>query len=1137
MVSLQAFDKPFRLFGLRLVAGTIASILLGSNPTMAQSTFASVVGTVYDASGAVVTKCAVVIQNTGTSARRETSTDAAGDYSIPNLEPGVYQITINAPGFQPFVRQVELTARETARIDGQMAVAGQAAAVQVEAGAAIVNTDVSNIAETKSGRELIDLPVAIGTRANGSTSPISTLTSQPGVQTDANGNLSVAGTKPTMLSVSIDGISSTSMRSSPGTVGGPLAEMFPAFNSIAEIRVSEVNNAAEFGGVSDITTISKSGSNTFHGGAFENIQNSDMNARNLFAATKPVVKLNDFGAYGGGKIWKDRTFYFASYEGLRLPKQSTIVESMPTAALRKGDLSAYSTPIFQPGSSAPFQNNQIPLSQISSVSANALTYLFPLPNTGGPNTLANNYVANIPTSISSDQADLRLDQIISSKMSVFARGTYKIRSVDVVPTGTPVVGAFSEPEIDFGYVVAFNWIIRPTLINEVRGGFNGNHAAISVNANTTQLISEIGLQNLPQPCGGLGGCSGAVPWFNISGFQSTSAGANAWGNHVRNGTRQILDNLTWIKGSHTMKFGGDYRYLTYHGQNVYDEYEVGEYLFSGAVTGTLGAKNAYIGNPFGAFLLGIPDKTYLDTITKDPIDGWDPAYAFYWQDDWKATRRLTINFGLRYELHPRFFDHDANISNFLPDYQSIINGQSVLGAVVVPNDGLSITNPDFAKSIYPTPILTASQAGLSDNLHITKKLDFAPRFGFAYRLTNDGKTVIRGGYGKFIEIPLGSLLGTGWAIHSADQAFFNNSITNGKPALTFPSPFPSNLAVTGSQFFQQASDLRYPEAIVQQWNLTLERDLGFNTGLRLSYDGNHGSDMGVQVNLGQLPPNTVGFTAASNMGLLKYPLFGEVESNLGLGIQNYHAFTASVNKRFSGGLQFLATYTFARNLTDGQGWNPSAFATEVGGNATNLSNARLDYGNVSFTRRNRFLGTFLYQLPFGKGALSAGPVGNAIVGGWELAGVLVFQSGPFLTVTVPGADPAGVGFPQIEGNGRADIVSGTSVYPANQSIHQWLNPAAFAVPPNNIGRFPTSSVGLAQGPGTQAVSLSLLKTVQVKERYRIQLGAQTANLFNHPNYSNPNTTFNTAAFGTISSLQSVEGTGPRVIQGTFRVSF
>jgi len=184
-----------------------------------------------------------------------------------------------------------------------------------------------------------------------------------------------------------------------------------------------------------------------------------------------------------------------------------------------------------------------------------------------------------------------------------------------------------------------------------------------------------------------------------------------------------------------------------------------------------------------------------------------------------------------------------------------------------------------------------------------------------------------------------------------------------------------------------------------------------------------------------------------------------------------------------------------------------------------------------------FLAIFLYQMPFGKGHLSAGPIVNPIIQGWELAGVLLYQSGPFLTVSVSGADPAGVGFPQIEGNGRADIVSGVSVYPTNQGINEWLNPAAFAVPPNNIGRFPDSPVGVAQGPGTQSVSMSLLKTVQVREKYKLQLGAQVANLFNHPNYSPPNTTFNTAAFGTISSLQSAEGAGPRTIQGTFRVSF
>jgi hypothetical protein len=1127
MTGFWFFHKRWSTSQLHSLFAAGALLLFATTSARAQSTFASLNGTVKDASGAVIAVASVAVENTGTGNRRSVITDSTGNYSVPNLEPGPYKITMQAPGLQPFVHGIELTARQTARVDGQLNVAGQSQQVNVTEDANVINTEVSNIAETKSGRELVDLPIAIATRSSGSTSPMSTLTTQPGVQTDNSGNISVAGTKPSMLSVSIDGISSTGPRTN-----GPLTEMFPSFYAIAEIRVSEINNAAEFGGVSDITTISKSGSNAFHGGAFENIQNSAMNARNEFAAVKPVVKLNDFGAYAGGKIWKDKTFYFGSYEGLRLPKQSTVSQSVPSLALRSGDLSAYSTPVYQPGTGNPYPGNIIPPSQISSVAANALKYLFPLPNIGSPNAIANNYTQNFLTPISSNQADLRLDQVLSSKMTVFARGTYKKRSVFVSPPGSALQGPVSTPEIDFGYTVAWNWIIKPTLINEVRAGFNGNHTAVKVGGvSSAQYVSEIGLLNLPQPYP----TSGAIPWFNIAGFQATGSGSQANSSASRNGTFQILDNLTWTKGSNTIKAGADFRYLTAHGQNVYDAYELGQYAFTGAVTGTAGAKGAYIGNPFAAFLLGVPDKTYLDTNVQDKLDGYDPAYAFYVQDDWKPTSRLTVNFGIRYELHPRFYDHDKNISNFLPDYQSIINGQSILGAVIVPNGSLSILSPAFAQSIAPTPIFTASQVGLSDNLHYLNKLDFAPRVGFAYRLTKDGKTVIRGGYGKFIEIPLGTLLGAGWAIHSADQAFFNNTITNNIPALTFPSPYPANLAVSGCQFFQQASALNYPEANVQQWNLTIERDLGFNTGLRISYDGNHGSNMGVQVNLGQLAPNTVGFANATN--LLKYPLFGEVESEVGGGIQNYEALTGTLNKRFSGGLQFLGSYTYARNLTDAQGYNPSAFASEAGGNSTSVSNFKLDYGNVAFTRRDRFQATFLYQLPFGKGRFDAGRFANQFINDWEVAGVALFQTGAFLTVSVPGADPAGVGFPQIEGNGRADSVSGVSVYPATQTVSSWLNKAAFAVPANNIGRFPTSGVGIATGPGTQSVSLSVIKSLQYKERYKMQIGAQAANLFNHANYANPNTAYNTAAFGTISALQSAEGAGPRTIQGTFRVSF
>src|SRR6266700_7607342 len=285
MIRLFA-GKISPLFGLLSafgVAAPFAFLAPGLSTARAQSTFASLLGTVKDASGAVVAQCIVTVENTGTSAHRSTLTDTSGSYTVPNLEPGAYTIKMEAAGFQAANYKTQLTARQTVRVDGQMAVAAQSQSVNVVAEAApVINTEVSNIAETKSGRELVDLPVAIATRGSGSTSAMSTLTTQPGVQTDPNGGISVAGTKPSMLSMSIDGISSIGARTA-----GPLVELFPSFNSIAEIRVSEVNNAAEFGGISDITTISKSGANTLHGGVFENLQNDLMNARNTFSATVP----------------------------------------------------------------------------------------------------------------------------------------------------------------------------------------------------------------------------------------------------------------------------------------------------------------------------------------------------------------------------------------------------------------------------------------------------------------------------------------------------------------------------------------------------------------------------------------------------------------------------------------------------------------------------------------------------------------------------------------------------------------------------------------------------------------------------------------------------------------------------------
>jgi hypothetical protein len=312
----------------------------------------------------------------------------------------------------------------------------------------------------------------------------------------------------------------------------------------------------------------------------------------------------------------------------------------------------------------------------------------------------------------------------------------------------------------------------------------------------------------------------------------------------------------------------------------------------------------------------------------------------------------------------------------------------------------------------------------------------------------------------------------------------------------------------------------------------VERDLGFQTGLRVSYDGSHGSDLGVTTNPDQVPANTVGFATATKSA--PYPLLAQIVYLTNAARSNYNALTVTATKRMSKGLQFQISYNHAKNLSNEGGYAPSGFASEGGGTLTDPSNPNLDYGNVAFTRRDRFQTTFLYTLPFRH---TGSAIVNQVAGGWELAGVVMFQTGPFLTVVASGADPSGTNFPNLQGSGRVDSVPGTPLYPASQSSAQWLNAAAFAVPANNIGRFGNDPVGAVVGPGTQAVSLSLFRTINFTERVRFRFGIAAANALNHPNYGTPALTLNASTFGTITSLQSAEGAGPRQLQLTGRITF
>ncbi len=1123
----------------RLVLPVVLLALMAlSTPVLAQSTFGSFIGTVSDPSGAVVKGASVTLIDVETSAQKKMVTDESGSFSFVNVTAGRYRLTVEAAGFQKVeFTNLDLLARENKRVDASLKAGAATETVNVEGGAiGVVTTDASNIEANRTGQELIDLPVAIYSRSTGSTSPISTLTTQPGVQTDGS-TLIISGTTSALTAVTLDGISTMKIE-----YAGPANELFPSFNSISEMKVSGSNNNAEFSGVADVTTTSKAGTNVYHGGVFWNHENAALDAGDPFALTKPGLIMNNFGGFFGGPLIHNKTFLFGSYEGLRLPKQTPLVTNVPTADMRMGNLSTYldGKPIYMPDGTS-IDPTAVP---ISSVAANFLQYLIPAPNAGDPNVPVNNYRLNMPTPISSNQFDVRVDQNLGSKQQLFGRVSYKKRSVVTAPSlncpwfcetaGSPSTGAFQQPENDTALTVAHSISLTPTLLNELRGGFSRYHLSTTLPVNSQTILNEIGITGIPNLSP-----YGAVPSAVFGGAFQQTGGANP--STQISTTIQFADNLTWIKHTHTFKFGFDFRRLSDHDDNAFGSLRSGQYGFDG--TSAVGAE---IGDPFTSFLLGYPDWEAITLVSNDKMNGVGHAWGFFGQDDWKVTPSLTLNLGLRYELHPPLTDTGYNVGAFLPDYQ----GPNGPGALVVPNQqAVAMADPGLLGSVPNTPLLTAAQAGIPEALRYTYKKDFGPRIGFAWRPFHNDKTVIRGGYGRFIESPLGFALVAGWATTSSFIPYYGNYFASpGVPAISFPAPFPNPIdqAQPGTASFLYAFPVHYIDPSVQQWNLTVERELGFGTGLRFSYIGNHGSNLQVMQDLNQVHANTVGYGVAGASRPFQDWLI--IESATNAAKSNYNSFTSDAHKRFGNGLQFDASYVFTRDLSTAGGGNPTALATEPGPYMTDRFNPNLDYGNVIYDRRHRFLATYLYELPFGRGRKYLGNASSAlneVVGGWETGGVLLFQSGPFLTPVQSSCDSAGTNLIGVQSVGLVDSVPGVSRYGSGM---QFLNPNAYAVPGwdqatnscNTIGRFGNAGIGNVVGPGTKAVSMSFIKSVSFGEKAKLQVGAEISNIFNHPNYMPPSlvvTPGNTAGFGTLNAVQTAEGAGPRIVNITVRISF
>lgn len=1128
----------FRLSVRCVVSLLLISFLSSAYALAVQSTYGDITGTVTDQSGAVIAGAKVEITNQELKTVHTAQTDQEGSFRFVNLDAGQYTVVVSADRFATTTRKdFPLLAREVARLDFRLQVSTKQETVEVRATAEL--SDQLTISDTRSGDEIDTL--ALNFRASNSTSPINVANLTPTVQPDRGGNISIAGGLPYFTSFSIDGVSTTNVR-----FNGPNKDLFPSVEAISEFKVNTAANNAEFGQISDLTVITKSGTNRFHGGVYWFHQNAALDAKDAFAVTKPKLVANDFGVYVGGPVYKQKTFFFFDYEGTRRPEGNVLNEIVPPAPWRNGDLSSLlqlKTPIqlVNPltGKNIP-NNNLAAAGLISPVSTKIVNALFAAPNNPASTDISSpNFQTNLNGNYTLDNYDGRIDHNFTANHKVFVRFSHK-DITDIGNGGDPNfntdLGGLSNTSTLRNLAASYNWVVSSTMVNELRGGLTFANFVDSypLASQGASLVQSFGLNGLPPSPK-----SGGVPDMLIAGFISTNGVGRP--RTIQNHTYDLRDNFTWLMHKHTLKFGFDYAHLSFHDFLTFtagDEF--GDYAFTGALTGS----------GFADFLMGLP--TFTDFAQNGPDTApFASQYAWFAQDEWKINPRLAVNYGLRYEIRPPFDDATHQLAQFDRNFPG--------GRVIVQDaTGLGLVSPFFKSSIASTPIVLAQDAGLPHTLRNTYYGDWDPRLGFSWRPGQSDKTVIRGSAGVYTVPLLGSVLYSLAGVATSNFVNFTQSISpGGVPSLAFPNVFPTGggllpVCPPACQGYRRANNENLKDPRNIEWTFSVERDLGWQTTGRIAYVGSHTTQLIYSPDLNQVAPNTVGYaaltaTTALRQANLKFPNFNEVLTRDNGPSAKYEAVTFDVSRSFSSKLTFENAYTLAYNRSNALGSAPNSLIAqgsggENGPNTTNIFNINADYGDVIYTRRHRFVSTFFYDLPFGRGQrflANANRALNAIAGGWRVAGITLLQSGPFLTPTFTGTDPSGTNPSQRSAGAfqRPDCVAGVDPNAMNPTLTQYFNPAAFTVPGNNIGRFGNCGVGILQGPGTATFSTTVGKSFQLAERLSLRYEAAFANLFNHLNPDVPNTLITSPAFGRITASQGGEEAGPRNIQMSLRLTF
>ena len=1122
---------------MRIVLATVVILLAFGGIAYGQGGLGTILGTVTDSSGAAVSNAQVHVTSIGTNVTQTTATTDAGTFSVPYLKPGLYRVSVELAGFQKaVVNDITLVVDQQYRVDVALKPGAVNETVEVEANAVALDTDTSAVSQLVSQKQVEQLPLNgrnflsllfIGAGA------VQTTGEQGQMRQGAGNAISINGGRPTSNNYTLDGLVNTD--TSLNTPAVILSQ-----DAIQEFKVQSESYSAQYGfSANQINIVSKSGTNQLHGTAFDFFRNDVLDAKAPSQSTVPKLRQNQFGFVLGGPVYipkvydgRNKTFFLANYEGWRIINgynQNTY--NVPDPRQLTGDFSASGlTPVtagcipsatqfcmpIDPETGQPFPGNTIPSDRFSRLAQVSLRAgLFPAPNCFG---CVNNYRLTTTLKNQTDQQTYKLDQQLGKFGSVFFRYTTgeftndNINNSVTIPFG---VGKFDEK--------VESWTISHTInigqrnVNNFRFGRLepiANQGGVAAPTSDVTALGFTGVfQDLPAyarlyPGIAFQGINGAS--FGSQGNDTTTSDLPTW---------TFSDSLAMVRGKHTVTVGFDYRRWVQK-RDLSSDF-LGSFNFNNdtVINNNAGCATASgfcgTGNSVADFLLG-----YYNNVSTFQPGPFSPAgvagnlnqYHFVYvapfiQDDWKITNRLTLNLGLRWDYRAVPTEQDNKMFWF--DLANTAGGlcyaDKNLGTQTISGLGGPIA-PD-GNGFYRF-------CGRNNPADGSKK-PFAPRIGFAWRPFGE-KTVVRGGYGLFFDSAETREIDDSGDIYPfVVRASDNPTVNSSLPKLTNDLFPPVTLhqvspATDGSQFFAVIISERPRNPYVQQWSLSVQRELAKNTTLEINYVGNKGTHLLNRVNIGQgLPPAdpilcdplTGGDPTVGDCPAAARRPYSNITSSLGFldsewnGYSNYNAGNVKLERR-SSNVALVAVYTWAKSMDD-KSAAAGVGATNAFAGHMNEHNARADYGRSDFDVNHRFVSSFVYQLPIGKGRRLLGDTNKAvdlIVGGWQVTGIVTFQKGfPF---SVLANDEFGLltSFTQ-----RANIVSGCDPNGGfRKSIHEWFNTSCFVQP--LAGQFGNSGRNILRGPGINNWDLGLGKTLNFTERIGFQFRAEAFNLFNHTQY-------------------------------------